>query len=603
MLRQMATAMAHRGPDDSGADVVCADRQVVGLCATRLAIQDVSDRGHQPMRSEQSGTWVVLNGEIYNASPLRADLRERGHVFRSGSDTEVILAAHDEWGVEAISRLRGMFALAVWDAGKDELVIARDRLGIKPLYYHVRDHSLLFASEVRALLSAGIVPRAVSQPAVLSYLATGAVEEPYTIIDGALSIPPGHYGVWSAGQFKLSRYWSLGRAFSPLGSGPDRAEAVHLLRAHLEDAVRRHLVSDVPLGVFLSGGIDSSALVGLVSTVADEPPRTVSVVFPQQRFSEAEHMRLIAARFGTRHSEVELDDASFLRGLSGALDAMDQPTFDGVNTFVVAGAARSAGLTVALSGLGGDELFAGYDSFRTVPRLEALRRHIPSRMSTPAARAAQLVMRPSDRREKLARWLSERNAMTSAYSLQRELFGPDTRAELTRVSLPAVEYALEPDLPEDTINRISMLELEQYTRNVLLRDADVLSMAHGLEVRVPFLDHELVEFVGRLPGSMKLKGNGPKPLLVESVADLLPPSIVNRPKMGFTFPFDEWMRTDLGAEIEATLLDSRVGGPVAELLDHEAVAKVWTRFKEGHGYWSRPWSLYVLKAWGERHLV
>jgi asparagine synthase (glutamine-hydrolysing) len=601
-LAAMESALAHRGPDDGGTEVLNGPWGPVGLCARRLAIQDISSRGHQPMTSPRSGSWVCLNGEIYNAKELRTELAGRHHRFRGHSDTEVVLAAYDEWGPGCFSRLRGMFAIAILNAKGGRLVLARDRLGIKPLYYSNRPLELLFASEVRALLASGMVPRTLSTSGVASYLALGAVAEPETVMAGIYMLPPGHYGTWDGATLQLASYWSLADAFEhpkPVA----RQEPVAQLRVLLEDAVRRHLLSDVPVGVFLSGGIDSSTLVGLVASVAEEPPQTVSVVFPQQQYSEERYIRLVADRFSTKHTQIMLDEAEALRQVPRALSAMDQPTFDGVNTFIVSGQARGAGLTVALTGLGSDELFVGYDTFQIALRLQRLRRLIPSPARPLAAILVRRRMHDNDRGRKLARWVGGKEQALTAAGLRREVFGPDAVADLLAFCPLHLSDNPTPLSVPDEINQVSHLELAHYMGNVLLRDADVLSMAHGLELRVPFLDHEIVEFVAGLPGYRKAQGATPKPLLVEAVADLLPPAIVNRPKMGFTLPFTTWLNGVLRTQMESALLDTEFGGPLGELLDHVAIRNIWTRFLEGKTEWVRPWAIYVLKAWAEEHLT
>ncbi len=601
-LAAMAGALAHRGPDDEGVEVIAAPGVMVGLCARRLAIQDISPAGHQPMTSPLAGRWICFNGEIYNVQEVREVLEARGHRFQGNSDTEVVLAAYGEWGDECLERLRGMFALAIWDAPRHQLFLARDRLGIKPIYYSEQGGTLLFASEVRALLATALVPAQLSRQGLASYLALGAVQEPLSLLDHVQTLPAGHYAVWKDHHLQLRPYWSLSAAFAREAPATDRATAAEQLRAMLEEAVRLHLISDVPLGVFLSGGIDSSALVGLVAHTAGRPPRTISVVFPQQRYSEEHYIRMVAERFHTEHAQVELDEAQILDQLPAALAAMDQPTFDGVNTYVVSRLARAAGLTVALSGVGADELFAGYDTFRIVSTLHKLRRFVPAVAAPAAAGLVRLAWGDTDRARKTARWVGRVDHGLTAYGLRRELFGPDARAGLCRIADDGLgtDEVAGPDW--DAVNGTSYLELTHYMRDVLLHDTDVMSMAHGLEVRVPFLDHKLVEFCAGLPGKLKQERATPKPLLTEAVLDLLPDGARRRKKMGFTLPFSVWLRGPLRHEVESVLHDRHVGGQIAEAIDHDLIARVWGRFLDGKAEWVRPWSLYVLKMWGERHL-
>jgi asparagine synthase (glutamine-hydrolysing) len=600
--RAMASTMAHRGPDDEGVALLESGRAYVVLAARRLAIQDCSSLGHQPMRSPATGNALALNGEIYNVDALRSELRARGHAFVGHSDTEVALHAWDEWGERFVDHLRGMFAIAAWDARDPRLLLVRDRLGIKPLYIAQAGGRLAFASEVRTLLASGLVDPAPSALGIASYLSLGAVQDPLTLVDAIESLPPGHLAEWRDGRpLEVRRYWALEDAFGLRSTPPSRREAVERLRAMLEEATRMHLVSDVPLGVFLSGGIDSTAVTALVSAVSNQPPRSVSVVFPQQAYSEERYIRMVSERFGTRHESIELDDATVLDQVPDAVAAMDQPSSDGVNTHIVSRLARQAGLTVALSGLGGDELFGGYPSFADVPRLRTIRRALPGPLGALAAGTLARLGSRSDRQQKLARWLADPAATPSAYALRRELFGQREVDALTRQQTDALQRWQLPPTRERSSNDVSLLELSVYMRNVLLRDSDVMSMAHSLEIRVPLLDHVVVEYAASLPAAWKLRGRKPKPLLVDALADLLPDEVVYRPKMGFTLPFEDWLRGALKRDVENVLCDAAVGGAVAPLLDETAVRDVWRRFSNGQASWIRPWSLYVLKVWGEAH--
>lgn len=594
-LGTMLDRLAHRGPDDAGVHRASAGEVQIRLCATRLAIRDLSPRGHQPMVGKDSGCVVAFNGELYNADSLRHEL-ESDRRFESGSDTEVVLAAYERWGDDACGRLDGMFAFSIWDPRHASLLLARDPVGIKPLYYHEDASQLVFASEVRALLAGLAGPCRLATSALQGYLATGAVEEPETIVEGVHMLPPGTHLRRSVEKSVNGSFWSLHDHFD------DRLtisfeEARDRVRNELERSVQRQLVSDAPLGVFLSGGIDSSALVGLTATV-DQPPTTASVVFAEAGYSEAPYINAVRERWHTDHREVTLDAEDFLGRLPAAIAAMDQPTFDGVNTYVVSQLAREAGLTVALSGLGGDELFGGYELFRTVPRLERLRRRVP-RIPTPlASRLAVTRFGNGDRGRKLGRWLAGESQ--SAYALQREVIEAQARTRLLG-DAPRRGNGAEDSVALDA-NEVSRLELTHYMRNVLLRDADVMSMAHGLEVRVPLLDRGLVELVARLPPEHKMARGREKPLLVEALRDLLPPSILSRPKMGFTLPFEDWLRGRLRNEVRDVLLDPGTGGQIGAALSAEGIKEIWDRFERGETSWSRPWALYVAKVWGERHL-
>lgn len=594
-VADMLAHLLHRGPDDAGIHLDPGGR--VALCASRLAIRDLSPRGHQPM-SGPSGAVIAFNGELYNADELRGELRSAGREFRSDADTEVALAAYERWGEAAWSHLRGMFSIAVWDPRDGALVLARDPLAIKPLYVSQHDGRFVFASELRALLRGLLGPPSLSMPAFESFLATGAVEEPAAIVAGVHMLAPGTTLRLHAGVSTTTTFWSIEHAFTQARTDMSRPDIVRGLRRRLEGAMRRQLVSDAPLGVFLSGGIDSSALVGLAATVGG-PPRTVSLVFGEQESSEARYIHAVRRRWSTEHHELELTADDLLARLPMALGAMDQPTIDGINTFVVSELARASGITVALSGLGGDELFAGYALFRSAPRLERLRDLVPRLPRQAASLGGRLVGGRSDRGRKLGGWLA--GEPSSAYVLQRELFDAATRAALLGGVVDRAHAERTPRAID--VNEISALELTRFMRNVLLRDADVMSMSHGLEVRVPLLDQEVVEFVAGVEGEHKLSGARPKALLIDAVADLLPDEVLDRDKMGFTLPFERWLRGALHDEVRDRLLDPSAGGEIGAALRPTAVEQVWRRFERGETSWSRPWALYTAKVWGERHLA
>ncbi|HEU4712719.1 MAG TPA: asparagine synthase (glutamine-hydrolyzing) [Pyrinomonadaceae bacterium] len=600
-VRRMNAALTHRGPDDHG----IADCGHAALGNTRLAIIDTSDAGHQPMHDPQTGCWITYNGETYNFKQLRTEIDDDPHAWRSNSDTEVVLRAFTKWGVEACGRLRGMFALAIWEESKQQLVLARDPLGIKPLYYYVTETEFVFASEIRALLASDVVPRKLSSAGVDSYLATGSVEAPLTIVDGVRQVMPGEYLQISVNadskiEVTTARFAHTHYETNGLRS---RADAVARLRSELEESLRLHLVSDVPLGVFLSGGMDSSALVALASRITGDAPRTFSVVFDEPEYSEAPHARAIAARFNTDHSETRLTEDQLLAMLPDAISALDQPTMDAINTFIVSKAVKNAGVTVALSGLGGDELFAGYPSFRRALQVDAMR-PISKHLLRAVSGFGKVALNGSTQRQKFWQLAASGCRTEDVYRITRQLFSPQSVKALT-TRHPSVRDKIDYQ-HTDTVNTISELELRGYMTNTLLRDTDTMSMAHSLEVRVPLVDVKVVEFALSLPGKWKLNGssNGiAKPLLADAVADLLPRETVTRPKMGFTLPFEKWMqgrlRNDVAAVLDDVVQMRKLG------LSPDVVRKLWGVFlrKPRAIGWSRPWSLYVLARWCEINRV
>jgi asparagine synthase (glutamine-hydrolysing) len=512
-----------------------------------------------------------------------------------------------------------MFAFALWDATRKRLLLARDPMGIKPLYYFQTEAVFLFASEVRTLLQTGLVPRKLDSTGVLSYLTFGSVYEPRTIVEGVSALPPASVLTVEKGSVSGREYWNpLRKAVGPdpgEESSPDRDSAADRLPALLRDAVLSHLVSDVPVGVFLSGGIDSSSLVAILSHNGVRA-NTFSLVFGDEEFNEGQYSRTVARRFGTEHHEIPVSPDDTLALLPEALRAMDQPTIDGINTYLVSAKTRAAGLKVALTGLGADEMFAGYSNFRRVPRMERFARRfgrLPGLARRTLAASMVAFAAKSDRNRKLAELASSpdsvaRPNLVHPYFLARMLFGPAERKLMFapgshEASEQALASALRESVAEsqslDPVNRVSYLESHFYMRNTLLRDSDFMSMAHGIELRVPFLDRSLVETCFRIPGTKKLRGKLPKALLLASLGVELPREIVDRPKRGFTLPFERWLRGAMRPAVETELLraDSDQTG-----LDPGAVRDVWNRFLARQASWSRPWSLFVLQRWCEQNL-
>ena len=617
VLERGTASLAHRGPDDSGTIVLrdATFNDEIGLGNRRLAILDLSPLGHQPMHDAE-GNWIVFNGEIYNFRDVRRELEHVGASFVSNSDTEVVLKAYARWGEECLAKFRGMFALAIWDARLHRLFLARDPMGIKPLYYVQSGAYFLFASEVRTLLGTGLVRRRIDSAGLINYLTFGSAYDPLTLVEGVRAVPPGHTLTWEGGTLRESSYWDLvdesSVQNSPTHSARNEKQAVEQLQPALEEAVRLQLVSDVPVGVFLSGGIDSSALVSILSR-SGVTASTFSIVFREADFSEAQHSRAIAARFHTDHHEINVSQSDVLSAIPDALGAMDLPTMDGINSYFVSRETRRAGVKVALSGLGGDEVFAGYASFRTLPRIERWTspwKRVPRALRGSVASVFRAVSPTSDQNRKLASLARANGRILHPYFLTRMLFTPDQRdllypnvdVGMANAAAASQCEGLQRARSLDPINRVSYLESRCYMLNTLLRDADVMSMSQGLEVRVPLIDHLLAKSVLALPGKWKVNGT-PKKLLVEALAGSLPDEIVHRPKRGFTLPFEHWMRQELRPELEPVLRKKRLeDGPLGGLLKADQVERVWKSFLDGETSWSRPWSLYVLQRWCELHL-
>jgi asparagine synthase (glutamine-hydrolysing) len=626
VTRRMLHALYHRGPDDEGLLVAPS----AALAMRRLSIIDLPG-GHQPVFNEAGNVAVVFNGEIYNFRTLRATLESRGHQFRTQSDTEVIVHAYEEWGEACVRELRGMFAFAIWDARASgttgeiarsaRIFLARDRMGIKPLYYSYANGVLLFASEVRALLASGLIAPRVQVDSLEAFLLFGSLAEPNTLVEGIYSLPPGHSVTFRANApppvFDPKPYWNFSdAALQSEGPRPKSfSDAAKKLRPLLEDTVRDHLIADVPLGVFLSSGLDSTALVALASR-SQSDLHTFTVVFPEQRYSEAKIAGQTAAHFKTRHQEFLLTPEQLLARVEEAVNSLDQPSMDGLNTYFVSWAAHQSGLKVALSGLGGDEIFGGYSTFETVPRAEfaaSLGRWVPGSLRRMTATMAVNMGSGDAIRKAAAAWRSP-NDFPHAYYFTRLLFTPSRVRRLLapyfeqRDDRRSVEPLWRQRMQEtarqarrlDSFNAVSCLELQSYMVNTLLRDTDSVSMANSLEVRVPLLDHRLVEFMGRLPKSAKYVPEASKALLVEALSDLLPDQVVGQTKRTFTLPWDLWLRGPLGVRISQTL--SNLTPELQPYMNPRAVRGAWQNFVIGQTNWSRPWSLYVVNEWIRRHV-
>jgi asparagine synthase (glutamine-hydrolysing) len=606
VLRTMLDHLRHRGPDDRGEERIgSASGPILHLGHQRFSIIDLSPGGHQPMANDDKMVWVSTNSEIYNYKELRNELSDK-FPFQSQSDTEVLLRAYEHWGIGCLDRLIGMFSFAIWDSRQEALFVARDRLGIKPLYYHSQDQQFAFASELRSLLAVGFVDKSINPTGLYHYLSFGHSKAPETIVNSVRELKPGHY-FWidKNGNWEEKQYWN---PFDSEGSPPTGAEIQQQVKNSIEEAVRCRRVSDVPLGAFLSGGIDSSVVVGTLASASDDPITTLTIGFQEKQFDESEYSQEVADRFKTNHHVLRLDGDQLLQVLPSSLSAMDQPTIDGINTYLISRCAHEVGLKVALSGLGADELFGGYPSFQLIPKLRQRKKwlnYIPL-MNWGIGLGKGLF--PSDQATKIQHWLQGKLSGAHEYFLIRALFCQEPVIELfadknqarTEIEKDYQRSQEQIDLcpTDDLFNQISYLETFHYLQNMLLRDVDMMSMAHPLEVRVPFMDHRLVEMMFRLPG--KEKAGTAKSLLINSMKTLLPENVWRRKKMGFTFPFEMWMRGALRPEIETVLLS-----PLRQLegmVSQPAVEKVWGDFLSGRSSWSRPWSLYVLKLWISKNL-
>lgn len=601
-IRAMNACISHRGPDDEG---YYTDAHVA-LGHRRLAILDLSPAGHQPMTDTSERYEIIFNGEIYNFQDVRLQLKD--YDFKTRSDTEVILAAYHAWGPQCLHRFNGMFAFALWDRQEKTLFIARDRLGIKPLYYTEQNGRFYFASEIRSILAAGISAK-LNRDALPEYFTYQTVHAPATLIKDVFMLLPGHYMELKSGKLSISRWWSPRENYSTTSDNKSYEEVCRDVRDLLTASVERRLISDVPFGAFLSGGIDSSAVVGLMSKILDQPVRTFTISFDEEKFSEAQFAKQVAQKFGTEHHEFRLRPEDFLRELPVALNALDHPSGDGPNSYIVSSITRKAGITMALSGLGGDELFAGYPVFNRSLQLQKMNWvwSLP-RPVRQAVAAAYRTIKPGVTSEKISQLAGLKTGeLINSFPVSRQVGMPrHVRALTGRLADPdPLKEILTRELAErgvalPLLGKVSVAEITTYMQNVLLRDTDQMSMAVALEVRVPFLDYELVEYVLGIKDEYK-RPVYPKKLLVDSLGDLLPSEIVHRKKMGFVFPWEVWLKNELRPLCEKRIENLSARGVVNGTYLQDS----WKRFLNGDPgvRWLDMWLCTVLEYWMETNKI
>jgi asparagine synthase (glutamine-hydrolysing) len=594
-LRGMCDAIRHRGPDDEGIHVAPG----IALGMRRLSIIDVAT-GRQPLHNEDRTVWVVFNGEIYNYLPLRRELEGRGHRFSTHSDTESIVHAYEEWGEGVFLRLRGMFGVAIWDAREGALLLARDRLGIKPLHYGAFGGRLYFGSEIKALLAGLDEPPALDYEALDHYLSFLYTPRDGSIFEGVRKLPPGHFLRWQNGHASVNRYWALpAEERAPVSE----AAAAAALRGVLDDAVQSHLMSEVPLGAFLSGGIDSSVVVGLMAQASGKPVKTFSIGFDDPRYDELEHARIVARHFGTDHHEFVVHPDA-LAIVDDLIRHFDEPFADSsaIPTWYVSQLAARH-VTVVLSGDGGDELFGGYDHYLPHRYVAAFDRWAPPGTRAVAARIWPLLPHGATGKNflrRVARDARGRHLDQMGYFQRDEkaaLLAPDVRRRIgsadaeARLGLLFERFAALP--PE---SQMMYFDCETYLPEDILTKVDRMSMAHSIESRVPLLDNEVVEFAARLPSSLKIRDGRRKHILKEAVAGLLPPDILSRRKQGFAVPLGVWFRGRLREVFSDVLLspDSRARG----YFDRRFVDRLIREHTAGRrDHTLRLWALVVFELW------
>lgn len=621
-LRRMTDVIMHRGPDDQGqhiAPVTGNAEAGVALGFRRLSIIDLST-GHQPLSNEDGTIWVAFNGEIYNFVELRKELLARGHVFATQSDTEVIVHAYEEYGLECLSRFRGMFALALWDDRHQRLILARDRIGKKPLYYRAEPHRISFASELKSLLQIPGAPREIDPHAIDSFLTYQYVPHPRTIFRGYHKLPPAHYAVFESEKLTVQRYWTPPYRLDSETDLVDLSllEARHWsqadwqakLRETLTEAVRLRMRSDVPIGAFLSGGVDSTIISGLMQSLSARPILTFSIGFPIAQFDERQYAREAAKLLGTDHQEFVVDPSA-LKTLPDLIWHYDEPFGDSsaIPTMSLSRVTRER-VTVALSGDGGDELFAGYDRYQAVrlaSKIDQLPHCVRAMCGWPIWQKMPARVEQNSFRRRLKRFLSglsqspERRYLRWIgifdAELRSRLYSSDFRAKLE--GFDSADFLLEayqlcPD--RDLITRTTAVDVQTYLPCDIMTKVDIASMAASLEARSPFLDHHVVELAARMPIDLKFDAGHGKKILIETFRDLLPPSIQVRKKMGFGVPIDHWFRNELRSLVEESLLSRQSlsrgyfdPAVIRELIDQH------TSGKFDHSY--RLWNLICLEHW------
>lgn len=601
VVLRMTNAMSHRGPDAEGIFI----ENEIGLGHRRLSIIDLSTAANQPLKDHSNRFVMVFNGEMYNYNTVKVAIHN--YPFQTTSDTEVLLAAFAQSGISSINQFRGMYAFAVWDRQEKVLSLVRDKMGVKPLYYYRDKEKIIFASEIRAILATGLVPKRINNKAVREYFSYQSVSFPLTMIEGIQQLAAGSIITFKNGISEATKYWTVFDK-KQFADYTDISEIKKNIQELLGNSIQQRLVSDVPVGAFLSGGIDSSIVVGLMAEVCGTRSDTFNISFSEKEYDESVYAEVIAKKFNTNHTRIQLSSETMLSDLENALSAMDTPSGDGINTYVVSKAIKNAGITVALSGVGGDELFAGYPIFGQYQKLHArktlwkntqLLRNlaagiIPDKLSNKQSRLRQLLRVPSPDIEYI-------------YPLLRQVITPEQISDIsyleniqqTALSKTLLDYKSQLyQLP--VLSQVSAADYLGYTQHTLLKDTDQMSMAVALEVREPFFDTDLIEYVLGIPDHFKQPAY-PKSLLVESVKPLLPDEIVFRKKQGFVFPWQLWMRNELQlfCTEHITRLCER------SFINGNNLQQYWKRFLDNDPAvrWMDVWLFIVLEYWLEKNNV
>ncbi len=628
LMTNMCSSLAYRGPDDRGTYTNTGafgnGGQVhLGLGHQRLSIIDLSAAGHQPMSNEDGTLWVTFNGEIYNFKEIRAALKKNGHVFRSDTDTEVLIHLYEEEGLEAINQFNGMFSFAIWDNGKNRLWLGRDRIGIKPLVYFWDGNHFIFASEIKALLADPNIPKEIDYEALFLYLTFNYIPAPYTIFKGIKKLEPGHYLVIENANLRITKYWDAPRENDPEIKNLSFKDQEKLYKENLyellDQSVQARMIADVPLGAFLSGGIDSSIIVALMSRHADKPVKTFSIGYKDDNvYDETGYAREVADLYNTDHHEFKLSYKDMLEALPNIISSFDEPFADSsaIPTYIVSKETRKH-VTVALSGDGGDELFAGYRSYLAeywfakymmVPRLfreGLLEKIITALPDSRDTRGLEYIRR-------MKKFIKgTKGSFPERVLALKEVFPKDVRQKILleapndkSLNDPALKWVerLLNYYQGDRLNSILYSDLKDSLPGDMLTKVDWMSMKNSLEVRTPFLDHRVVEMAFQMPGSLKIKNGKTKYILKETFKDLLPPSIYRRPKAGFEVPISRWLKNELKFLLDQYLAENRIQNQ--GIFDSKIIKQLVGQHLSGKTDTSwMLWNLIVFQSWYENYFL
>lgn len=587
-IHDMNKRIEHRGPDAEGFFI----EDGIALGHRRLSIIDLSSGANQPLVDHSNRYVIVFNGEIYNYQDVKSEL---DYNWSSNSDTEVILAAYIKWGKACLEKLNGMFAFAIWDKVEQELFIARDRLGVKPLYYSFVNGVFVFASEIRSILASDILEAKIDENNLSEYLRFLSIETPKTLIKDLFQICPGHYLILKHNGFSIQRYWSL--LDKPVPNLSNRQEVLKACKSHFVDAVKSRMVADVKVGAFLSGGIDSSAVVAVMAGLSKDPIDTFSIVFNEKQYDESEYSQFVANKYKTNHQAFLMKPADLIPNLDPFFKSMDNPTVDGINTYMISQLVAKTGIKVVLTGIGGDELFAGYVGFERWKSFQKFSWVFKVPIFKPLLSVFNTVKK-SRASLKLSDMFDSSSAdLMAFYANSRSVYFKNELNYLLDKPILKNDSWLDLNQTKDfpVLSQYSIAELSHYTLDVLMKDTDQMSMAWALEVREPFFDYKLIEFVLKLDDKNKFKKGSPKHLFVEAMGDLLPPEIVNRTKKGFTFPWNFWLRNELKPYCKEALdsLSKR------QLFKPEGIQYLWNSFLNNKQAltWLHIWGLVVLEKW------